>query len=45
MNMNEYEEMSEEELDEAVYAAKCDEAAEINQRGREAQIAYLMEES
>jgi hypothetical protein len=34
--------MLEEELDELVIDAKCSEASEINNRGREAQIAYLL---
>jgi hypothetical protein len=39
-----YEEMDQEELDEEVHGAKAAEAAEINNQGREAQIAYLMGE-
>lgn len=36
------EAMSTDELDEAVHDAKATEAAEINNSGREAQIAYLL---
>lgn len=39
----ELEKMSEEDLDEAVHEAKAAEAAEINNGGKEAQIAYLLE--
>jgi hypothetical protein len=34
--------LPQEELDEAVSEAKADEASEINNSGREAQIAYLL---
>jgi hypothetical protein len=40
--LNELEAMSQEELDEEVCDAKSEEAAEINNQGREAQIAYLL---
>jgi len=36
------EAMTEEELDEIVYDLKSEEAAEINNRGKEAQIAYIL---
>ncbi|MGO9621598.1 MAG: hypothetical protein ACLPT6_09355 [Desulfobaccales bacterium] len=36
------EQMSEEELDEIVHDLKAEEAAEINNRGKEAQIDYIM---
>lgn len=39
---NELEAMTEEELDEQVHDCKSAEAAEINNQGREAQIAYLL---
>jgi hypothetical protein len=40
----ELEKMTEEELDELVHQAKGEEAAEINNQGKEAQIAYLLGE-
>jgi ribosomal protein L29 len=36
------EAMSEEELDEIVHDLKIEEAAEINNRGKEAQIQYIL---
>lgn len=42
---NEYETMTQEELDDAVHEAKAEEAAAINNAGREAQIAYLRGEA
>ena len=41
-NSGALETMSQEELDEQVHDAKSAEAAEINNQGREAQIAYLL---
>jgi len=38
----ELEAMSQEDLDEAVYEAKADEAAVINNAGRETQINYFL---
>jgi ribosomal protein L29 len=35
------EAMTEEELDEIVHDLKAEEAAEINNRGKEAQIQYI----
>jgi hypothetical protein len=40
----ELEKLTDEDLDEAVRDAKADEASEINQEGKGAQIAYLMGE-
>ena len=40
----ELEKLTQEELDEAVRDAKADEASEINQEGRDAQIDYLLGE-
>ena len=37
-----YEQMSDEDLDEEVIDQKEDEASNLNNSGREAQIAYLM---
>jgi hypothetical protein len=39
----EYEKLSDDELDELVIDQKCEEASEINNQGREAQIKYLTE--
>jgi ribosomal protein L29 len=36
------EAMTEEELDEIVHDLKAEEAAEINNRGKEAQIEYIL---
>jgi ribosomal protein L29 len=36
------EQMSEEELDEIVHDLKSEEAAEINNQGKEAQIEYIL---
>ena len=36
------EQMGEEELDEIVHDLKGEEAAEINNRGKDAQIEYIM---
>jgi ribosomal protein L29 len=36
------EAMTEEELDETVHDLKSEEAAEINNRGKEAQIEYIL---
>jgi Glu-tRNA(Gln) amidotransferase subunit E-like FAD-binding protein len=36
------EAMTEEELDEIVHDLKSEEAAEINNRGKEAQIQYIL---
>jgi hypothetical protein len=36
------EAMTEEDLDEIVHDLKAEEAAEINNRGKEAQIEYIM---
>ena len=36
------EKMTEEELDEIVHDLKSEEAAEINNQGREAQIEYIL---
>ncbi len=36
------EQMSEEELDEIVHDLKGEEAAEINNRGKDAQIVYIL---
>jgi predicted house-cleaning noncanonical NTP pyrophosphatase (MazG superfamily) len=36
------EEMFEEELDEIVHDLKAEEAADINNRGKEAQIDYIL---
>lgn len=44
MTRAELEQLSEEELDELVHDAKGAEAAEINNQGKEAQIAYLLGE-
>lgn len=41
MKRDELEAMSQEDLDEMVHEAKAEEAAEINNRGKEAQIQYL----
>ena len=38
----ELEAMTQEDLDEAIYEAKADEAAEINNSGRETQINYFL---
>ncbi len=44
MTRDELEQMSQEDLDEAVHEAKAEEAAEINNNGRSAQILYLLGE-
>lgn len=38
---DQYEKMTQEELDEAVHEAKAGEAAMINNAGRACQLAYL----
>lgn len=43
MKRDELDEMSEEELDELVHAYKDEEAACINNQGKNAQIDYLLE--
>ncbi len=43
MKRDELDEMSEEELDELVHAYKDEEAACINNQGKDAQIDYLLE--
>jgi hypothetical protein len=40
--IDELQGMSTEDLDEMVHEAKAEEASEINNKGREAQIAYLI---
>lgn len=45
MRREDLERLSEEELDELVHDAKGNEAAEINNQGREAQISYLLGEA
>ncbi len=35
--------MSEEELDEIVHDLKAEEAAEINNQGKEAQVEYILD--
>lgn len=40
-NVRNWDELTQDELDEMVHEAKAAEAAEINNQGREAQIAYL----
>ena len=42
MTREEFELLTEEELDEIVHDIKGQEAAEINNQGKEAQIDYLM---
>ena len=42
MNREELEKMNDEELDELVYDIKAQEAATINNAGKEAQIDYLL---
>jgi hypothetical protein len=44
MERAELTQMSEEELDELVHDLKGEEAAEINNSGRDAQIAYILGE-
>jgi len=44
MTKEELMEMSEEDLDELVHALKGEEAAAINNQGRDAQIAYILGE-
>ena len=42
MTRKELETLSEEELDDLVYEAKGDEAATINNNGKDAQLDYLV---
>ena len=44
MNREELEAMNEEQLDEIVHDLKGEEAAAINNQGKEAQIAYILRE-
>jgi hypothetical protein len=44
MTREELLEMSEEDLDELVHDLKGEEAATINNQGRDAQIAYILDE-
>jgi hypothetical protein len=44
MTREELMQMSEEDLDELVHDLKSEEAAAINNRGREAQVAYILGE-
>ncbi len=44
MNREELMGMSEEDLDELVHALKGEEAAAINNQGRDAQVAYILGE-
>ena len=43
MTKEELEKATQEELDELVHDMKSEEAADINNRGKEAQINYLLE--
>lgn len=45
MDREELEKLSEEDLDEMVHALKGQEAADINNAGRDAQIAYIIGEN
>ncbi len=42
MTREELESLTEEELDEMVHDLKAQEAAEVNNQGREAQISYIL---
>jgi hypothetical protein len=42
MTRAELEALTEAELDEVVHDLKAEEAAEINNKGKDAQIAYIM---
>lgn len=42
INYESLEKLTEEDLDELVHDLKGEEAAEINNQGKEAQIAYIM---
>lgn len=44
MNKEELMGMSQEELDELIHDLKGEEAAAINNQGREAQVAYILGE-
>ena len=44
MSKEELENMDSEELDELVHDMKAQEAAMINNRGKEAQVDYLLDE-
>ena len=45
MTREELEAMNEEQLDELVHDLKGQEAAEINNQGKDAQIAYILGEA